>query len=336
MGIREFFSVKKNNVSDKINVPLFIGSKEDFNKYLSGYGRNLVQKITKKHKKNIGRCEHCEIEDVTLDSAHIKGKERRDIIDHILNQFTSKGIVEINLNEFEIKFIQAHQPIEDTIKILCKKCHIKYDQTEVSLGNDFRTNRKQDLVISKENYVKYKRLTFNKNLIDSLDDEDHFTIHVTSTDEFFTFTKKQFKETFKNVVDSNSYKDGGVYSYTSTPRKTYQFLSNKPIKTEPILLNQKSNDQIKIGAYVRHNMSNILKNNYIDPEEIVNLQNEEYSKKVFNSNFRVLIKSSLNPNDNLGYRRYYTAEIIKGYFLCSQWAEHQRPNFDKWLRKRSE
>ena len=37
----------------EIKTPYYKGSKKDFNKYISGYARNLVQNITKKHKKEV-------------------------------------------------------------------------------------------------------------------------------------------------------------------------------------------------------------------------------------------------------------------------------------------
>ena len=34
-----------------LGTPYFVGSKKDFNRFLSGYSRNLVQRITRKYKK---------------------------------------------------------------------------------------------------------------------------------------------------------------------------------------------------------------------------------------------------------------------------------------------
>lgn len=36
----------------------------------------------------------------------------------------------MDLNEFEERFIEAHLPIESTIRILCKPCHRKYDNSK--------------------------------------------------------------------------------------------------------------------------------------------------------------------------------------------------------------
>ena len=36
----------------------FAGTKEDFKRYIGPFLRNLVQQITKKHKRNVGICQH--------------------------------------------------------------------------------------------------------------------------------------------------------------------------------------------------------------------------------------------------------------------------------------
>lgn len=112
----------------KVIKPRFIGSKEDFNKFLSGFCRNLVQKITRKYKIQVGKCEHCGAIDKQLDAAHIHGNERKTIIDSALEEFGHGDYVDVDLNKFESQFIDAHKPIERIIKILCKDCHKIYDK----------------------------------------------------------------------------------------------------------------------------------------------------------------------------------------------------------------
>tara|TARA_B100000787_G_scaffold152503_1_gene126165 strand:+ start:260 stop:1087 length:828 start_codon:yes stop_codon:yes gene_type:complete len=119
-----------NIFKKELKTPYYKGSKKDFNKYFSGYGRNLVQRITKSHKTKIGKCEHCGVANTELDAAHVHGKERKEIIYNILSNFSRGEIVEVNLDEFENRFIAAHEPIKETIKILCKKCHRDYDNDE--------------------------------------------------------------------------------------------------------------------------------------------------------------------------------------------------------------
>lgn len=77
--------------------------------------------------------------------------------------------------------------------------------------------------MTKQHYFNYARLTFIKENIDSLNDDESFTIYVRNDNETFTMTKKDFYETFLNVVNSKSYKRGN-YNYLKTPSKAYKYL----------------------------------------------------------------------------------------------------------------
>jgi protein-arginine kinase activator protein McsA len=211
--------------------PIYKGSEKDFNKYFSGYCRNLVQKLTKHYKVKIGRCEYCNTSDGQLDSAHLHGKERKEIIKKILSNYTKGSVIKINLNDFKVKFIQAHTPIEETIKILCKGCHTKYDNKEES---------------------------------------------IVSNDKL-------------------------------------------QISTLPI------------GKYVRARIVELQTGGHLNPKEILRLQNLDYSREIFISNFEILRKSSRQKKDHLGVLRYYKDQYIDGYWLTSQWYERQRESFDEWV-----
>lgn len=104
----------------------FVGSKEEFNRYIGPRLRNLVQQITRKRKMEIGRCEHCGHTE-SLEAAHIHGRNRSAIIDRILNQYTNNSVVTIDLADFEKHFRNEHHIIDETILILCRTCHTKYD-----------------------------------------------------------------------------------------------------------------------------------------------------------------------------------------------------------------
>jgi len=66
------------------------------------------------------------------------------------------------------------------------------------------------------------RLTFKKELIQPLSWNDE--IQITVFDEaIYKMTKKEFYETFDNVVATKSYKDGN-YNYQKTPSKAQQFI----------------------------------------------------------------------------------------------------------------
>lgn len=57
----------------------FVGTKEEFKRYVGPMLRNLVQQLTKKHKMEIGKCEHCGTVE-NLEAAHKHGKDRGSLI----------------------------------------------------------------------------------------------------------------------------------------------------------------------------------------------------------------------------------------------------------------
>lgn len=328
-----FRSKKYNNNNDVKSNALYEGSKDNFNKYLGGYCRNLVQKITRTYKNEIGCCEHCGERQKQLDAAHVQGKERKEIVESIISKYELNGRISINLEVFEKEFIRAHQPINEVIKILCKKCHLEYD-------NKYNGILYVDPVITTNDEVpsyKATRLLFKRKFIEQLDWNDEFIIHVTTSNDKFKLTKKEFYNVFNNVVLSNSYKIDGVYSYSTTPSKAYQFLvketnsknnriQNSDLKVEP------TTSTMKIGQHVQVTMRRLWQENKISDSTLLQLQSLDYAKTHFNAGFEILRKNSRSKEDNKGYNRYYKKEIIEGYWLSSQWYEHQRTLFDKWVR----
>lgn len=164
----------------------FSGSKEDFNKFMSSFARNLVQKITKKYKNEIGKCEHCGISNIQLESAHIQGMERKKIMDFILQKFETKNGVLVDLNNFEKLFIEAHLPINKIIKILCKQCYNRYD----SIKSD-NTNNKSMIKETSNNILNKKKIlnVVEKNLNYTIP-SDNFNISNINLTGLFTVEPK--------------------------------------------------------------------------------------------------------------------------------------------------
>ena len=113
----------------------FVGTIEEFRRYVGPRLRNLVQQITRKHKNEVGACEHCG-STKTLESAHVKGRDRNKIIAHILKNFTINNIIAVDISLFEDRFKSEHNPIEKSILILCKSCHRKYDAIETTENSE--------------------------------------------------------------------------------------------------------------------------------------------------------------------------------------------------------
>ena len=69
-------------------------------------------------------------------------------------------------------------------------------------------------------------------------------------------------------------------------------------------------------------------------KEIENLQNREYSKKVFNQNFEILRGLDKEISSTDGRNRYYAKERFCGkFYLTSQWVDYHWEPFLNWLNK---
>jgi hypothetical protein len=105
----------------------FIGTFEEFIKYINPRVKNVVNGISRAYKQEVGMCEHCSSVEVTLEAAHVTGRERLVIIEEVLQDYVNGEIVTVDLGVFENRFIRAHDPISDVIKVLCRPCHRQYD-----------------------------------------------------------------------------------------------------------------------------------------------------------------------------------------------------------------
>ena len=93
-----------------------------------------------------------------------------------------------------------------------------------------------------------------------------------------------------------------------------------------------TNNGEKIGQFVQEKFRELFNQTLLTKGEVNNLQNKDYSKRIFNQNYEVLRNRNREIKDNLGRNRYYSKEIFCGdYYLTSQWVETHREPFRKWL-----
>lgn len=298
--------IKLFSKSKGVDAPLFEGTNEDFHKYFSGFCRNLVQKITRSHKLEIGCCENCGEASKQLDAAHIHGFERKEIINKILVDFEEDRLIKINLNVFEELFTEAHKPVESVIKILCKNCHNKYDN-EMVITRDSYPTKNQESKKTKSHY-ECARLTFKRNIIEKVLPEETFSIYVRSTNETFRMTRREFNTTFENVALSSTYNRTGIYSYTHIPQKTYSFLvrninNERPSnykKQEPLIKSstkQSSNSLSESNPKKKLLRDKLLKTIFKETGESVDRENFNYSTIIKNGIFWVEPNKSSSKSD---------------------------------------
>ncbi len=138
---------------------IFIGTYQEFDKFIGGYARNKVQQLTKKTKLSKNNfCDHCGKKTNNLDSAHMRGMERKIIMESILNTFhkDANGNYVVDLNMFEKDFINHHMPIEEHFYFLCKKCHKLYDSSENNMAK--KDKHLKSIIVDYENNDSYYKI----------------------------------------------------------------------------------------------------------------------------------------------------------------------------------
>ena len=92
----------------------------------------------------------------------------------------------------------------------------------------------------------------------------------------------------------------------------------------------------KIGELVRDTIDYLIANDLLSDEDVFNLRDREFSKKL-GIWLPVLVASESNTIDGSGRMRYYSSTInIKGkeYYLCKEWKENMRKPFVEWAKKK--
>ena len=110
----------------------FYGTIEDVDRFLMPRIRNRIQTLARPLKsRSGGACERCGRNGLTLEAAHVHGRERKTIVREVLEKYrTGDGYHIGDLDAFEGEIVKAHEPLEDTFLFLCKDCHRDYDSQQ--------------------------------------------------------------------------------------------------------------------------------------------------------------------------------------------------------------
>ena len=157
----------------------FVGTEEDFKRYIGPRVRNLVQQITRAYKKDIGECEHCNTK-TGLDAAHVQGKDRNTLILRALDGHIYNKFITIDLAVFEESFSNLHYPLDETILVLCKTCHSKYDNkqetsTTSSSVSSIESDEPEKEIILPIEFVPSNAALFKSQLLQTRQAQIHVT-----------------------------------------------------------------------------------------------------------------------------------------------------------------
>jgi hypothetical protein len=103
----------------------------DFHEFLGDNIKNYIPYLTVGERRKLNHiCQKCGREVTQLDSAHVHGRERPQVIEDIIKKYTiddKKQIIQVDLHKVIDEIIEANRPIKNNFRFLCKECHRKYD-----------------------------------------------------------------------------------------------------------------------------------------------------------------------------------------------------------------
>ncbi len=104
----------------------FIGTFNEFKRYVNDYVKNQVPVLTKKFKP--GKCERCG-RPAILDAAHKRGRGRDIIIKEAFDAASvliSGNVYDVDMDIFSQYVYQEHSN-PNNLWFLCRACHREYD-----------------------------------------------------------------------------------------------------------------------------------------------------------------------------------------------------------------
>jgi hypothetical protein len=109
----------------------FIGSVDDYEKYIGPRIRNIVNTFAKAERdKRQGICEFCG-KTTELQSAHKHGKDRKTLIKEALKKYNNGSYLDVDVEKCKNEILELHKPINEVFYFLCMECHRKYDNNKM-------------------------------------------------------------------------------------------------------------------------------------------------------------------------------------------------------------
>jgi hypothetical protein len=179
--------------------------------------------------------------------------------------------------------------------------------------------------------------------------QEQLTDAVTVLNELFKVYGFQFtfihyvNEEFENHIYNPLYENQSSVKTSSQVNNVVTSSRNRTVSQitqqylNKVAIN--SDDDEKIGQFVRKEIGKLARNGQISEEMVQHLLDETYSKETFNLNFPVLRRIEKGQYISKqkyidGYSRYWSeAFVINGriYIVCNKWNERHRTKFLNWL-----
>ncbi len=179
-------------------------------------------------------------------------------------------------------------------------------------------------LVPKPKYTEYNGL--------NIGEEPNLILYVRN--RLMDIFPKEFKEFDKKSMNYSFEKSDKLITdikWYGSPRN--QIKKQIKIKSKKTTHKRKING-MKIGQFVQESFRKAYERGLISEEEIKKLQDPEYSKRIFNSNYEVLRFKTKSIKDHNKRNRYYKKELFcNSFYLSSQWYETQWENLLKWLKQ---
>ncbi len=94
-------------------------------------------------------------------------------------------------------------------------------------------------------------------------------------------------------------------------------------------------DSQKVQDFIKQTLKILFDRKILTSNEILLLQDKQYSKDVFLLDFPLLEKNHVNTIDKTGHSRYWENFRVDGFYVCSQWWKQRFDTYDEkiatWL-----
>ena len=167
--------------------------------------------------------------------------------------------------------------------------------------------------------------------------QDHglnYTLRLICNDNFKTTILDPLMKTSSNINDTSelfirSYQLYNMFYKQSTGGKQSQKENEDNFSKDP-----DEWKEYKIGMVAKKLLRLMLEESAANPQEIEQMQDKDYSKKIFGLSYALLLKKESEPPCTP--KHYYAIPITiydHQYYLCNEWKTPMRPMLEKWIKE---
>lgn len=278
---------------------------------------NLMNDINKRFDSVFGKTDNLKL---------LLKQSEVDVIGFDFNSNTVYG-VDVAFHTFGLRY-------KDNVKNVTKKIFRTLLTLDVYFDNSY--NKEVIFTTPKINPNEYNKLIKRINEINQYlkDNNLDTVIYFISNEKFEDDILNPILSLSDDIADTSEL---FLRSYQLT--KIFDKKKKKSIDTsnKEKSKHKESND-LPIGQLVKNSFQKLFKSKSLSENEVLNLMDNEYSKKTFDLNYPILKQfddnNEVSPQRKInGYDRYYANLFDGKYLLCNDWYDRNRLLFLQWLNK---